>query len=87
MTKQKTRDQIKELNGRVQAEVALREAVKELDEWCDVTKFEFTEYKKNNRMTPLIKEWRDLMTVVSDNLDLLSSIKESKHSSSFRNKI
>ena len=85
--KQKTRDGIKELNGRVQAEVALREAVKELSEWCDVTKFEFTEYKKNDRITPLIKEWKDLMTEVSDNLDLLSSIKESKHADTFKNKI
>ena len=71
----------------MQAEVALREAVRELEDWCETTKFEFTVYKKGEKTTPLIKEWKDLMTQVSDNEALLSSLKDSKHYSTFKTKL
>ncbi len=45
----------------------LREAILELKTWCDTAEFELTDYVSNNRTTPLIKEWKDLMTKVSDN--------------------
>jgi dynein heavy chain 2 len=45
----------------------LREAIFELKTWCDTAEFELTEYNNNNRATPLIKEWKELMTKVSDN--------------------
>ena len=59
-------------------EITLREAILELKTWCDSAEFELTDYTNNNRTTPLIKEWKDLMTKVSDNQSLLSSLKESK---------
>ena len=58
--------------------MTLREAIIELQGWCDNAEFELTEYSSNNRTTPLIKEWKELMTKVSDNQSLLESLKESK---------
>ena len=82
----KTND-IKDLALRAQGEVSLREAIQELKVWCETTEFEMTEYQANNRMTPLIKEWKDLMTKVSDNQALLASLKESKFYAKFTDQI
>ncbi|EGR34149.1 hypothetical protein IMG5_022750, partial [Ichthyophthirius multifiliis] len=82
----KTND-IKELCARAQGEVALREAIQELNNWCDTYEFELTEYKSNNKLTPLIKEWKDLLTKVSDNQSLLISMKESKFYQRFQDQI
>ena len=58
---------IRELQARAAGEVTLREAIFELRTWCDTSEFELSEYTNNNRTTPLIKEWKELMTKVSDN--------------------
>ena len=42
-------------------EVTLREAILELKNWCDTAEFELSELKSNNRSTPLIKEWKDVV--------------------------
>lgn len=76
-------NEIKELQARAQGEITLREAIFELRTWCDTSEFELTEYSSNNRTTPLIKEWKELMTKVSDNQSLLGSLKESKFISRF----
>ena len=83
----KQANQIKELQARAQGEVTLREAILELKTWCDTCEFELTEYTNNKRVTPLIKEWKDLMTKVSDNQSLLSSLKESKFISRFQEQV
>ena len=46
-----------------------------------------TEYKSNERTTPLIKEWKELMNKVSDNQGLLESIKASKFAVRFQSQI
>ena len=33
----------------------------ELKNWCDTAEFELSELKSNNRSTPLIKEWKDVV--------------------------
>lgn len=58
---------LKELSARAVGEVTLREAVQELKTWCETAEFDLTEYTSNGRTTPLIKEWKDMMTKVSDN--------------------
>ena len=80
-------NEIKDLALRAQGEISLREAIQELKVWCETTEFEMTEYQANNRMTPLIKEWKDLMTKVSDNQALLASLKESKFYAKFNDQI
>ena len=83
----KKANDIKELALRAQGEVSLREAIQELKAWCENTEFEMTEYTTNGRMTPLIREWKDLMTKVSDNQALLASLKESKFYGKFTDQI
>ena len=47
--------------------MTIREAINELRQWCDNTEFVLTMHNSNNRETPLIKEWKEVMTQVSDN--------------------
>lgn len=63
----KKSNEIKELAARAVGEITLREAILELKTWCESAEFELTDYTNNNRTTPLIREWKDLMTKVSDN--------------------
>jgi len=61
----KTKD-LRELADKAQGEVTIREAINELRTWCDETEFVLTEYDSNGRTTPLVKEWKEIMTQVSD---------------------
>jgi len=70
-------DEIKELNARATGEVALREALQEVTVWSQEATFSLTSYTNNNRTTPLIKDWRDMTTQVSDLQALLGSLKDS----------
>ena len=58
--------EIKELADKAQGEVTIREAINELRVWCDNTEFVLTEYESNGRQTHLIKEWKEIITQVSD---------------------
>ena len=58
--------EIKELSDKAQGEVTIREAINELRVWCENTEFVLTEHESNGRATPLIKEWKEVMTQVSD---------------------
>ena len=75
----KKKKEIKELAERAQGEVTIREAINELTNWCDETVFELSDYNSNERTTPLIKEWKEVMTQVSDNQSLIISLKESRY--------
>ena len=79
--------EIKVLAARAQGEVTLREAINELRIWCDTTDFTLIDYSSNGRTTPLIKEWKELMTKVSDNQALLGTLKESKFYDRFKDQI
>jgi dynein heavy chain 2, cytosolic len=70
---------IKELSDKAQGEVTIREAIRELRAWCDSAEFVLTDYDNNGRKTPLIKEWKEIMTQVSDNQSLMLSLKESRY--------
>ena len=45
--------------------------------WSQETAFALTEHTENGRQTPLIKDWKDLTTQVSDLQSLLGSLKAS----------
>lgn len=80
-------EQVKELQARAQGEVTIREAIQELRIWCDETKFSLYEHIQNERSTPLIKDWKELLTLLSDNQALLLSLKESRFFSRFADQI
>ncbi|KAJ1640034.1 dynein heavy chain and region D6 of dynein motor-domain-containing protein [Pavlovales sp. CCMP2436] len=70
-------DELKALISRASGEVSLREALNEVSTWSQDTSFTLTEFTERGRTTPLIKEWKDLTTQVSDMQSLLGSLKES----------
>ena len=78
---------IKDLSDKAQGEVTIREAINELRNWCDETEFTLSDYASNGRTTPLIKEWKEVITAVSDHQSLIMSLKESRYFSSFADSI
>lgn len=58
----KKHKEIKELSDKAQGEVTIREAINELRVWCETTEFVLSEYESNGRSTPLIKEWKEVIT-------------------------
>lgn len=57
---------LKDLNGRAQAEVTIREALRELDLWGAAATFTLTEYTDNSgRTLTLIKDWKDIVNQVN----------------------
>lgn len=79
--------EIKELSDKAQGEVTIREAINELRVWCDSTEFVLSEYESNGRVTPLIKEWKEVITQISDHQSLIMSLKESRYFSGFSDQI
>ena len=79
--------EIKELSDKAQGEVTIREAINELRTWCDTTEFTCSDYASNGRTTPLIREWKEVITAVSDHQSLIMSLKESRYFQSFADSI
>ena len=78
---------IKELAARALGEVTIREALMEITSWFELAVFEFSSHQANdgsNTQVPLIKEWRDLMSSVSDKQALCNSLKDSRWFAGFK---
>nr|CAD7453925.1 unnamed protein product [Timema tahoe] len=75
---------LKELNGRAVSEIAIRQALRELDIWEVEAKFSLTEHKDSREQSVmLIKDFKDILNKVGDNQCLLQSIKNSANYNSF----
>ncbi|XP_041850617.1 cytoplasmic dynein 2 heavy chain 1 [Melanotaenia boesemani] len=80
--------ELKDLNSRAQAEVTIREALRELDLWGAAAVFTLTEYTDSSgRTLTLIKDWKDIVNQVGDNHCLLQSLKDSPYYRSFQDKV
>ncbi|KAI9209802.1 uncharacterized protein BJ171DRAFT_594818 [Polychytrium aggregatum] len=81
-------EDIKELNSRANGEIAIREAIQELDIWGAGSSFGLTEYKdaKGTANFQLIKDWKDILTQIGDNQSLLQSLKDSPYYKNFADK-
>lgn len=79
--------EIRELSDKAQGEVTIREAINELRVWCENTEFILAEHDSNGRQTPLIKEWKEVITAVSDHQSLIASLKESRFFAGFADQI
>ncbi|XP_043928516.1 cytoplasmic dynein 2 heavy chain 1 isoform X1 [Protopterus annectens] len=80
--------ELKDLNNRAQGEVTIREALRELDLWGAATVFTLTDYQDSqNRMSKLIKDWKDIVNQVGDNRCLLQSLKDSPYYKGFEDKV
>lgn len=69
----------KDMTARAQGEVTIREAIMELKAWAETASVELFDHEEEGRVTPLIKNWRDVLTELGDNQSLLSSLKESPY--------
>ena len=78
---------IQDLISRAQGESTLREALQELAIWWETAEFEFTIYEGKKNKCPLIKEWKEMTSKVSDNMSLVSSLKESRWVGKFSEQI
>ncbi|KAM4566457.1 cytoplasmic dynein 2 heavy chain 1 isoform 3-T3 [Odontesthes bonariensis] len=80
--------ELKDLNSRAQAEVTIREALRELDLWGAAATFTLTEYTDSSgRTLNLIKDWKDIVNQVGDNRCLLQSLKDSPYYRNFQDKV
>uniref|UniRef100_A0A3P9QAB0 Cytoplasmic dynein 2 heavy chain 1 n=1 Tax=Poecilia reticulata TaxID=8081 RepID=A0A3P9QAB0_POERE len=80
--------ELKDLNSRAQAEVSIREALRELDLWGAAAIFTLTEYTDSSgRTLSLIKDWKDIVNQVGDNRCLLQSLKDSPYYDNFQDKV
>ncbi|XP_052360063.1 cytoplasmic dynein 2 heavy chain 1 isoform X2 [Oncorhynchus keta] len=80
--------ELKDLNSRAQAEVTIREALRELDLWGAGAAFTLTEYTDSTGHTlTLIKDWKDMVNQVGDNRCLLQSLKDSPYYRGFQDKV
>ncbi|KAG7479775.1 cytoplasmic dynein 2 heavy chain 1 isoform X1 [Solea senegalensis] len=80
--------ELKDLNSRAQAEVTIREALRELDLWGAAATFSLTEYTNSSGQSlTLIKDWKDIVNQVGDNRCLLQSLKDSPYYHSFQDKV
>uniref|UniRef100_A0A3Q0T4R8 Cytoplasmic dynein 2 heavy chain 1 n=1 Tax=Amphilophus citrinellus TaxID=61819 RepID=A0A3Q0T4R8_AMPCI len=80
--------ELKDLNNRAQAEVTIREALRELDLWGAAATFTLTEYTDSSgRTLTLIKDWKDIVNQVGDNRCLLQSLKDSPYYRNFQDKV
>ena len=80
-------NEIKELNSRANGEIAIREAIQELEIWAANSTFTLTDYQdaKGGKLQ-LIRDWKETLTQVGDNQSLLSSLKDSPYFKSFADK-
>ncbi|XP_056138994.1 cytoplasmic dynein 2 heavy chain 1 [Lampris incognitus] len=80
--------ELKDLNSRAQAEVTIREALRELDLWGAAAAFNLTDYTDSSGHTlTLIKDWKDIVNQVGDNRCLLQSLKDSPYYPGFQDKV
>jgi dynein heavy chain 2 len=81
-------EDIKFLAARAQGEVALREALADLQSWCENTQFVFYEFTDQQKIIlNLVKEWTDILTEVGDNQAILQNISDSKFCMNFTDQI
>jgi dynein heavy chain 2, cytosolic len=72
-------DELKDLAGRAQGELTVREALVELQTWGLETQFSLTTYSDNGCVTSIIKDWREIMTAVGDHQSVISSMRDSPY--------
>ncbi|GBG24746.1 Cytoplasmic dynein 2 heavy chain 1 [Hondaea fermentalgiana] len=69
----------KDMTARAQGEVTIRDAILELKAWAETAAVELMDHEEDGRVTPLIRNWRDVLTELGDNQSLLGSLKESPY--------
>ncbi|KAI8908484.1 dynein heavy chain and region D6 of dynein motor-domain-containing protein [Gorgonomyces haynaldii] len=83
----KNLDFFKDLNNRANGEVAIRDALQEIEIWGAGAVFSLSDYDDaNGNKIQIIKDWKETLTQVGDNLSLLASLKDSPYYKNFIDK-
>eukprot|EP01013_Petalomonas_cantuscygni_P031315 TRINITY_DN574_c0_g2_i2.p1 TRINITY_DN574_c0_g2~~TRINITY_DN574_c0_g2_i2.p1 ORF type:complete len:4342 (+),score=1501.02 TRINITY_DN574_c0_g2_i2:256-13281(+) len=82
-------DDIRKLHARATGENQVREALQEVRTWAQANDFAMFDKETGDgkRVVPLIKDWKDLLTSVGDNMSLISSLKDSAFFQTFADEI
>lgn len=80
-------DELKELTARAIGEVTIRDAVMEVSTWFEQTDFSFLDHPVRGGTVPLIKDWKDLLSSVSDMQSLCGSLKDSRYFGPFKDQV
>ncbi|KAH3756291.1 Cytoplasmic dynein 2 heavy chain 1 [Pelomyxa schiedti] len=79
--------QIKELQARAKGEIAIREAIEDLKLWANSTTFSMYEHEDGARTTPLIKDWKELLSSIGDHQAVLASLKDTQYYKIFADQV
>jgi len=80
-------DELKELTARAIGEVTIRDAVMEVSAWFEQTDFSFLDHPVKGGTVPLIKDWKELLSSVSDMQSLCGSLKDSRYFAPFKDQV
>ncbi|CAE7570289.1 DYH1B [Symbiodinium sp. CCMP2456] len=80
-------DELKELTARAIGEVTIRDAVMEVSAWFEQAEFNFMDHAVRGGFVPLIKDWKDLMSEVSEKQNLCGSLKDSRFFGPFKDQV
>ncbi|CAE8588828.1 unnamed protein product [Polarella glacialis] len=80
-------EELKELTARAIGEVTIRDAVMEVSAWFEQTEFCFLDHPVKGGFVPLIKDWKDLLSEVSDKQNLCGSLKDSRFFTPFKDQV
>lgn len=80
-------DDIKILNSRAMGEDIIRKSLQELKVWESTAEFTLFENVINQTKTPLIREWKDILTQVGEHQSLLSSLRDHQFAYLFTDEI
>jgi len=80
-------DDLKELTARAIGEVTIRDAVMEVSAWFEQAEFNFMDHQVKGAVVPLIKDWKDLMSEVSEKQSLCGSLKDSRFFGNFKDQV
>uniref|UniRef100_UPI00358EC9AE cytoplasmic dynein 2 heavy chain 1-like n=1 Tax=Myxine glutinosa TaxID=7769 RepID=UPI00358EC9AE len=79
--------ELKELNGRAQGEVSIREALRELEIWGASIVFSMSGHQDSQgQQLSLIRDWQNLLGQLGDQQSLLQSLQDSPYFSGFADK-
>eukprot|EP00438_Fugacium_kawagutii_P026834 Skav224731 [mRNA] locus=scaffold699:573890:588190:- [translate_table: standard] len=85
-------DELKELTARAIGEVTIRDAVMEVSAWFEQAEFNLMDHQAlsscvKGGFVPLIKDWKDLMSEVSEKQSLCGSLKDSRFFGPFKDQV
>jgi dynein heavy chain 2 len=75
--------QIKDIAERARGEMTIRSSLEEIRSWFSNTEFQWYDHTFSSRTTSVVKEWKKLLSDLSDKQSLISSLRDSPFAKGF----